>query len=91
MLVHTYSELRAHLKACLDEVAATRTPMLVTRQNGSPAVILDKEEYDGMMETLHLLRSPTNAGRLLSSIAEANAATWAAETNPAATPDLTGA
>ena len=79
MLVCTYSELRAHLKARLDEVAATRTPMLVTRQNGSPAVILDKEEYDGIMETLHLLRSPVNAARLLSSIAEANAGTWATE------------
>lgn len=77
MLVCTYSELRARLKACLDEVAATRVPMLVTRQNGSPAVIIDKEEYDGMMETLHLLRSPANAARLLDSIAEANAGAWA--------------
>ena len=79
MLVCTYSELRAHLKDRLDEVASSRTPMLVTRQNGAPAVILDKEEYDGLMETLHLLRSPANAGRLLNSIAEANAGTWATE------------
>jgi antitoxin YefM len=77
MLVYTYSELRAHLKACLDEVAATRVPMLVTRQNGAPAVIIDKEEYDGMMETLHLLRSPANAARLLESIAHAEAKAWA--------------
>jgi antitoxin YefM len=87
VLVYTYSELRAHLKARLDEVAATRTPMLVTRQNGAPAVILDKEEYDGMVETLHLLRSPANAARLLASIAEANAGTWTSE----ARPDATGA
>jgi len=79
MNVCTYSELRAHLKERLDEVAASRTPMLVTRQNGAPAVILDKEEYDGLMETLHLLRSPANAERLLRSIAEANAGTWAPE------------
>ncbi len=30
---------------------------------------------DGTMETLHLLRSPANAARLLNSIAEANAGT----------------
>ena len=77
MRVCTYSELRTHLRARLDEVAATRTPMLVTRRNGSPAVILDKAEYDGMMETLHLLGSPANAATLFASIAEANAGTWA--------------
>lgn len=77
MLVYTYAELRAHLGARLDEVAATRTPMLVTRRNGPPAAILDKAEYDGMMETLHLLGSPANAANLLASIAEANAGTWA--------------
>ena len=33
----------------------------------------DKEEYDGIMETLHLLRSPANAARLLKSIAAADA------------------
>jgi antitoxin YefM len=77
MLVCTYSELRAHLGARLNEVAATRTPMLVTRRKGSPAVILDKAEYDGMLETLHLLGSPANAANLVASIAEANAGTLA--------------
>ena len=76
MLVCTYSDLRAHLRERLDEVSASRTPMLVTRQNGSSAVILDKEEYDGLIETLHLLRSPANAARLQASIAQANAGAW---------------
>ncbi len=82
MLVCTYSELRAHLKERLDEVSSTRTPMLVTRQNGASAVILDKEEYDGMMETIHLLRSPANAARLLGSLAEANTGEWVRDADP---------
>ena len=46
---------------------------LITRQNAAAAVVIDKEEYDGIMETLHLLRSPANAARLLKSIATADA------------------
>lgn len=73
MLVCTYSDLRDHLKDRLDEVNRTREAMLVTRQNAPDAVLLDKEEYDSIMETLHLLRSPGNAERLLRSVAAAEA------------------
>jgi antitoxin YefM len=73
MLVCTYSDLREHLRERLDDVHRTRQPMLVTRQNAPPAILIDKEEFDGLMETLHLLRSPANAERLLRSIAEADA------------------
>jgi antitoxin YefM len=31
-------------------------------------VLLSEEEYEGMLETLHLLRSPANAARLLRSL-----------------------
>jgi antitoxin YefM len=65
----TYSDFRENLKERLDEVHETRAPLLVTRQNGSDAVVLDAEEHEGLMETLHLLRSPRNAERLLRSIA----------------------
>jgi len=69
----SYSELRENLREKLDQVHQSREPLLVTRQNAPSAVLLDKEEYDGIMETLHLLRSPANAKRLLASIAEADA------------------
>ena len=70
MNVCSFTDLREHLRERLDEVHASRTPLLVTRQGAASAVLLDKEEYDGIMETLHLLRSPKNAERLLRSIAE---------------------
>ncbi len=73
MDVCTFTELREHLRERLDIVHSTRTPLLVTRQNAAAAVVIDKEEFDGIMETLHLLRSPANAARLLSSIANADA------------------
>ena len=73
MDVCTFTELRGHLRERLDQVHSTRTPLLVTRQNAAAAVVIDKEDYDGIMETLHLLRSPANAARLLKSIAAADA------------------
>ena len=36
-------------------------------------VMISADEYEGMLETLHLLRNPANAARLLQSISEANA------------------
>ncbi len=73
MNVCSFTDLREHLRERLDEVHESRTPLLVTRQGAASAVVIDKEEYDGLMETLHLLRSPKNAERLLRSIAEADA------------------
>lgn len=73
MDVVSYSELRQKLKAHMDRVCDDHAPLLVTRQNGPPVVMLSLAEYEGLEETLHLLASPANAERLLHSIAEANA------------------
>ncbi len=69
----SYSELRANLASYMDEVCESRAPLLVTRQNARSVVIIAEDEYDAMMETLHLLRSPANADRLLRAIAQADA------------------
>ena len=46
---------------------------MVTRQTGEPVVLLALSEYESLEETIHLLRSPANAERLLRSIKEAEA------------------
>ena len=69
----SYTELRAHLAEYMDEVCDSRAPLHITRQNARTVVMISEEEYEGMMETLHLLRSPANATRLLRSIEEADA------------------
>ncbi|MBO0716388.1 MAG: type II toxin-antitoxin system prevent-host-death family antitoxin [Rhizobiales bacterium] len=68
----SYSELRANLAGFMDEVCNTRAPLLITRQNARSVVMVSEEDYEGLMETVHLLRSPANARRLLESIAQAN-------------------
>ena len=64
----TYTELRTNLREYMDKVCDSHDALLVTRQNARSVVMLSEDEYEGMMETLHLLRSPANAVDLLRSI-----------------------
>lgn len=73
MNVCSFTDLREHLCERLDEVHESRTPLLVTLQGAASVVVIDEEEYDGILERLHLLSSPKNAERLLRSIADADA------------------
>jgi antitoxin YefM len=69
----TYTDFRERLAAYMDQVSDSRAPLHVTRQGGRAVVVISEEEFDGWMETIHLLRSPANARRLLQSIVAANA------------------
>jgi antitoxin YefM len=69
----TYTELRQNLAPVMDEVCDSHAPILVTRRNGRSVVVLPEDEYESMLETLHLLRTPLNAAWLLDSIAQADA------------------
>ena len=64
----SYSEARENLKAVMDRATADRAPVLITRQRGENVVMLSASEWAGMEETLHLLRSPRNAERLLAAV-----------------------
>lgn len=68
----SYTELRANLAGFMDEVCNSRDALLVTRQGARSVVMISEEDYEGLMETVHLLRSPANASRLLESIEQAN-------------------
>ena len=70
MEITTYSNFRQNLKTFLDKVFDSKSPVFVTRANGEDVVVISKDEYEGMQETLHLLSSPKNAQRLKESIEE---------------------
>jgi antitoxin YefM len=69
----SYSELRKNLAKYMEKVSDSRAPLHITRQNARTVVMMSEDEYEGMVETLHLLRSPANAERLLRSIKAADA------------------
>jgi antitoxin YefM len=68
----SYSDLRSNLASYMEDVCDSRAPLLVTRQNARSVVIMSEEDYEGLMETVHLLKSPANAARLLRSIKDAD-------------------
>lgn len=65
----TYTAARESLASTMDQVCRDRAPVIITRNREQAVVMLSLEEYESLEETAHLLRSPANAKRLLSSIA----------------------
>jgi len=68
----SYSELPNNLASYMDEVCDNRAPLFVTRQNARSVVLMSEDDYEGLIETVHLLKSPPNAARLLRSIKDAD-------------------
>lgn len=64
----TYSESRANYAATLDAVTDDREEVVITRAGHEPVVIVALDEYESLKETAYLLRSPSNARRLIGSI-----------------------
>ena len=69
----TYSALRKDLSSALDKVSEDRTPVLITRQSGEPAVLISLKDFNAYEETAYLLSSTKNAERLRKSLASARA------------------
>jgi len=68
-----YSEFRSNLAKTLDRVNEDHTPILITRQNGKPAVVIGLDDFHAYEETAYLMASPKNAIRLNEAINEIEA------------------
>jgi antitoxin YefM len=73
MNTFSYTHVRQNLARVMDEVCDSKATVIVHRQNARSVVMMPLDEYHALEETLHLLRSPRNAKRLLKSIAHAEA------------------
>jgi len=68
MIAANYSEFRSGLKMYLDSVEDDNETLIIKRKSGKGTVMLSLDEYNSIMETLHLLSSKKNADRLYESI-----------------------
>ena len=66
----SYSSFRSHLASTLDKVNDDHKPVLITRQNGEPAIVMSLEDFKAYEETAYLMASPKNAARLNQAISE---------------------
>ena len=73
MDVVSYTALRNNLANILDKVNEDHSSVLITRQNGKPAVIMSFEDFKSYEETVYLMASPKNAARLSQAIADVKA------------------
>jgi antitoxin YefM len=68
MIAANFTEFRTSLKGYLDSVENDKETLIIKRKTGKGAVIISLDEYNSIMETLHLLSSKNNAARLYESI-----------------------
>jgi len=66
-----YTEAREQLAELWDQVTVGGAPIRLTRHGVASVVLLAEDEYRGLRETVHLLRSPANAARLLAALQRA--------------------
>lgn len=66
----TYTAARANLAKTMKQVCENHEPVIISRQQEDPVVMLSLEDFNSLEETAYLLRSPENARRLLESVAE---------------------
>jgi len=69
----SYSSFRNKLASMLDKVNNDHKPMMVTRQNGKPAVVMSVEDFHAYEETAYLMASPKNVNRINEAITEIEA------------------
>ena len=68
MIAANYTEFRTGLKKFLDCVEENNETLIIKRGTGNGTVMISLNEYNSIMETVHLLSSKANADRLYESI-----------------------
>jgi antitoxin YefM len=71
MVETTYTSLQENLASMMDRVVNDREVVIVRRKGDKKIAMIPADELSGLLETAHLLRSPKNAGRLLSALKRA--------------------
>lgn len=61
----------ASLNSVADQIQTDADAVIVEREDGCPLILITLAEYNGLIETAHLLSSPRNAAHLAKSIAQA--------------------
>ena len=73
MIAANFTEFRTELKKYLDQVENNQETLVIKRKSGKGTVLISLDEYNSIMETVHLLSSKANADRLYESIQQMKA------------------
>ena len=64
----TYTAARETLASTMQSVCDDRDPIIITRKRDQAVVMISLEDYEALLETNYLRRSPVNAERLESAM-----------------------
>lgn len=70
MRVVNFSEARNKLKSVLDEVVNDADYTVISRRDADDAVVMSLDQFNSLMETVHLLKTPANVAHLEKSISQ---------------------
>jgi len=64
----SFTEAINTLKSVLDQVVEDSGCTIISRRDAADAVVMSLDHFNGLMEAIHLLKSPANAVHLTKSI-----------------------
>jgi len=67
----SYSDARANLAKIWDDIIDNREILTLTRRGKEDIAVLPADELSSLLESVHLLRSPKNAKRLITALERA--------------------
>jgi antitoxin YefM len=73
MTTTSYTTARSNLAQTMQKVCDDHAPIIITRSNAEPLVMLSLSDFEALQETNYLMRSPANASRLIEAIDEIEA------------------
>ncbi len=68
MDVISYTSARNNFKDTMMRVCDNHEPIIITRQNERPVVMMSLDDYNSFEETHYLMSSPKNAERLIQGV-----------------------
>jgi len=68
MNIVSFTQARNNLKSVLNRVNDDADCTIITRRDTEDAVVMSLDYYNGLMETVYLLKSPANVEHLDKSI-----------------------
>ncbi len=73
MTAISYTAARENLASTMNRVCNDHTPIIITRNRDQAVVMMSLEDFEALEETAYLLKSPKNAKRIMSAIAQMDA------------------
>ena len=67
MKEYSYSECRQNLKNVISEATEDHNVIRITNRRSRSIIIIDEQDYNALLETAYLFRSPKNSKRLLKA------------------------